>query len=110
MMAVDLERFGKQIEAQARVVLGEVQGASWLQRNWRPLLMLTVVAIVANIYIIYPNLSLFSVKATILELPESPWRLMEIGKGGGISSAAAVRKSSRRGNNYRVSEAYNILT
>jgi hypothetical protein len=48
MMAADLERFGKQIEAQTCVGLGEVQVTSWLQRNWRPLLTLTVVAIGAN--------------------------------------------------------------
>lgn len=28
------------IDAQARVVTAEVQGESWLQRNWRPLVML----------------------------------------------------------------------
>ena len=72
------------IEESAKIVLGEVQGQSWLQRNWRPLLMLSIVAIVVNNYLVYPYLSLFWAGAKLLELPEALWSLMKIGVGGYI--------------------------
>ena len=55
-----------------------------MQRNWRPILMLTIVAIIANNYLIYPYLSLFTPKALVLDLPSQLYTLMEIGVGGYI--------------------------
>jgi hypothetical protein len=69
-------------EAQAKVIIAEAQGESWLQRNWRPILMLTIVFIVANNYVIAPYISLFGYKSLALELPETMWNLMNIGVGG----------------------------
>jgi hypothetical protein len=40
-----LESKGTELEAQAKIVLAEAQG-SWLQRNWRPLLMVTFAGLV----------------------------------------------------------------
>lgn len=71
-------------EAQAKVIIAEAQGQSWLQRNWRPILMLTIVFIVANNYVIAPYISLFGYKSLALELPETMWNLMNIGVGGYI--------------------------
>ena len=71
-------------EAQAKVIIAEAQGPSWLQRNWRPILMLTIVFIVANNYVIAPYISLFGYKSLALELPETMWDLMNIGVGGYI--------------------------
>ena len=71
-------------EAQAKVIIAEAQGPSWLQRNWRPILMLTIVFIVANNYVIAPYISLFGYKSLALELPETMWNLMNIGVGGYI--------------------------
>lgn len=72
------------IEESAKIILGEVQGQSWLQRNWRPLLMLSIVSIVVNNYIVYPYLSMFTTKVVILDLPADLWGLMKIGVGGYI--------------------------
>lgn len=72
------------IEESARVIFGEVQGQSWLQRNWRPILMLGIVIIVMNNYLVYPYLSLFWNKAMVLVLPDDLWSLMKIGVGGYI--------------------------
>lgn len=69
-------------EAQAKVIIAEAQGESWLQRNWRPILMLTIVFIVMNNYVIAPYISLFGYKSLALELPETMWNLMNIGVGG----------------------------
>lgn len=64
------------------VLLAEVGGESWLQRSWRPILMLSIVAIVVNNYLISPYLSLFGVPTTVLELPEHLYNLMTAGVGG----------------------------
>jgi hypothetical protein len=53
--------------------------------------MLTIVAIVANNYIIYPYLSLFTDRAMILELPEKLYNLMTIGVGGYIVGRSAEK-------------------
>lgn len=79
-----LEYESKLTESQASVIKAEATGHSWLQRNWRPILMLTIVAIVANNYLIYPYLSMFTVKVTALELPGHLYTLMTVGVGGYI--------------------------
>ena len=79
------------IKEQGKIVGLEVQGESWLQRNWRPLLMLSVVAIVVNNYIIYPYLSLFGVPATSLDLPDRLWSLMQIGVGGYVAGRSGEK-------------------
>lgn len=71
-------------EARSNVIMAEAQGQSWLQRNWRPLLMLVIIVIVANNYILYPYLSIFTNKIKVLDLPDRLWQLMEIGVGGYI--------------------------
>ena len=40
-----LESKGTELEAQAKIVRAEAQG-SWLQRNWRPMLMVTFAGLV----------------------------------------------------------------
>ena len=69
---------------QRDIIVAEAQGESSLQRNWRPILMLTIVAIVANNYILFPYLRLFWNDAPMLELPQHLWSLMQIGVGGYI--------------------------
>jgi len=69
---------------QKDIIIAEAKGESSLQRNWRPILMLTIVAIVANNYILYPYLSLFWRDAPTLDLPQALWNLMQIGVGGYI--------------------------
>lgn len=71
-----------ELEAQAKIVLGEIQGESWLQRNWRPLLMLTIIGIVANNYVLVPYLALFTTKVVVLDLPGGLWALLNVGVGG----------------------------
>lgn len=69
-------------KAQRDIIVAEVQGESWLQRNWRPILMLSIVGIVVNNYIIFPYAQLFGVAAVTLDLPDELFSLMSIGVGG----------------------------
>ena len=73
------------------IVLAEVKGDSWLQRNWRPLLMLVIVAIVANNYLLAPYLQLMFGVGMNLELPDALWQLMTLGVGGYIASRGAEK-------------------
>jgi hypothetical protein len=80
-----------EIRERARIITAEAEGQSVLQRNWRPILMLVIVAIVANNYIVFPYLSLFTAKTIMLELPERLWALMEIGVGGYVVGRTAEK-------------------
>lgn len=71
----------EKIKAQKEIIISEIKGG-WLTRNWRPVLMLSIVAIVVNNYILYPYLSIFWDNAIVLDLPEKMWDLMKIGVGG----------------------------
>lgn len=80
------------VKAQMQIILAEAGGESWLQRNWRPLLMLVIIAIVANNYLIAPYLgAMFGVGLT-LPLPDALWDLMTLGVGGYVASRG-VEKS-----------------
>lgn len=78
--AIDLE--DKLIEAKKDIIMAEAQGDSWLQRNWRPILMMVVISIIANNYILFPYLSMFTDKVTVLELPTALFALLTAGVGG----------------------------
>ncbi|WP_110685088.1 3TM-type holin [Salinicola aestuarinus] len=81
----------KTLDARMQVVMAEANGESWLQRNWRPLLMLVIVAIVANNYLVAPYLgAMFGVGLT-LPLPQALWDLMTLGVGGYIAGQTAER-------------------
>lgn len=84
IQAMDFSAYEKELAAKTKIIVAEAQGKSWMQRNWRPILMLTIVAIIANNYLIYPYLSLFTGKALVLNLPAHLYKLMEIGVGGYI--------------------------
>ena len=63
------------------IILAEAKG-NWLQKSWRPLLMMAVMAIVVNNYILFPYLSMWTEKVVVLELPGGLWTLLTTGVGG----------------------------
>ena len=72
----------KELDAAMNVVVAEANSEHWLTSTWRPITMLSFVAIIVNNYIIYPYLSLFWADAPILDLPDQIWNLLNIGLGG----------------------------
>ena len=71
-----------ELKGAISIILAEAKG-SWLQRNWRPMLMLVVIIIVANNFIVFPYLHfVFPDVVTMLELPDALWDLLMIGVGG----------------------------
>lgn len=98
---MELQQSGQlaELEGRLKIMLAEMSG-NWLQRSWRPILMLVIVAIVANNYLLYPYLALFWDNAPKLELPTQLWSLMELGLGGYVvgRSAEKVAKTWREKN------------
>lgn len=78
-------------KAAADVVVAEAKGESWLQRNWRPITMMSFVVIVVNNYIAVPWLQTFGAPAVSLDIPPDMWSLLQIGIGGYIVSRGAEK-------------------
>jgi len=70
------------VKAQKDIVVAEAKGQSWLQRNWRPILMLVCIFIVANNYILAPYVMLFTSTDISLTLDQNIWDLMKLGVSG----------------------------
>jgi len=83
----------KEVEAASKVVIAEAQGDSWMQRNWRPLLMMTFGLIIANNYLIVP---IFNTPAA--DIPPDMWDLLKIGLGGYIVGRSAEKVAKVRSN------------
>lgn len=73
-------------KAAASVVVAEAKGESWLQRNWRPVTMMSFVVIIINNYIAVPWLQTLGLPAVSLDIPPDMWSLLQIGIGGYIVS------------------------
>ena len=70
------------VKAQRDIIVAAATSQSFIARNWRPIMMLTFVFIIANNYILFPYVQLFGGTALELEIPEAMWGLLKIGVGG----------------------------
>jgi len=89
------------VNAQKEIIVAEANSQSFIARNWRPIMMLTFVFIIANNYIFFPYISLFGGTAMVLEIPPDMWGLLKIGVGGyviGRSGEKMVDSYSRNRN------------
>jgi hypothetical protein len=85
---------GRELAAAAGVIAAEAGGESWLQRNWRPLLMCVFGLIVFNNYVLAPYLEALVSFSVTLAIPPAMWDLLKLGIGGyivGRSAEKAVR-------------------
>ncbi|CAM2009953.1 3TM-type holin [Acanthopleuribacter pedis] len=71
-------------QQRGTIIAAEARSQSWLTRNWRPLLMLSITAILIHKYLLYPYLILIfgSEVAPRLELTPELFNLLTIGVGG----------------------------
>lgn len=83
--AAVLERSAQIERAAADIVIAEAQGQGWLQRSWRPLVMLTFGALIVARWLGWsaPNLS----EAEALKL----WDIVELGLGGYVIGRSAEK-------------------
>lgn len=68
-------------ESRAKVITAEAQGASWLQRTWRPITMLTFLALV-----VFDSFGWLEYR-----LAEQAWTLLQIGLGGYVVGRSAEK-------------------
>lgn len=84
VVLAELENIETTMETQASIIIAEAQGASWLQRNWRPGLMALFGIIILNNYILNPWISAMFDVEVMMEIPEQMWGLLKLGIGGYI--------------------------
>jgi hypothetical protein len=75
-------------ETQASIILAESQGQSWLQRNWRPLLMCFFALILGWNWIVAP---IFGLKVVLPEFPDWFGNVLLVGIGGYIAGRSAEK-------------------
>lgn len=69
------------LDSQSKIILSEATGGSWLQRNWRPITMLTfLVLTVCDSFNLLPN-----------RLAPQMWTLLQIGIGGYVIGRSAEK-------------------
>jgi hypothetical protein len=75
------------LQGQIDIITAEIKGESWMQRNWRPTLMMVCIAIIFNNFVFAPYIGLFFPdKQLMLELPGGLWALLNVGVGGYIGA------------------------
>lgn len=78
---------------QVQTIVAEMQG-NWLQKSWRPLLMMLFGVIIANNYILSPYLQALFGFSVGLELPPDMWGLLKLGVGGYVMGRSAEKAIS----------------
>ena len=70
------------LKVRSDLIRAEIQGQSWLGKNWRPLLMLIAMFILFNNYILLPYAGMFGYTVPSLELTDGLWNLLTVSVGG----------------------------
>ena len=86
-------------KSAASIINTEAGSKHTITAIWRPVLMLTITAIVGVNYLIVPLLVQFGIGAAPIPLPDQLWNLLQIGVGGYVvgrsveKSAAPISKA-----------------
>jgi hypothetical protein len=76
-----LEHEFKNLEAQKAIIVAEAAGESWLQRSWRPITMLSFLALIAADFFGF----------LVRPLPPEAWALLQLGLGGYVIGRSAEK-------------------
>lgn len=88
-MEVEVLKFDTElVKASRDVLMAEIAGKSWMQRNWRPTLMFAFIAILVNNYILAPYIP----GVVPLEFPSPFWGLLTVSVGGYIGARTYEKK------------------
>jgi len=82
--------FTKVLEAQAEILKVELSG-SWLQRNWRPLLMIGISTAVLNNLLLVPYLNAIFGWSVITTVTPELWNMLTIGLGGYVGGRSVEK-------------------
>jgi hypothetical protein len=80
------------LETKSKIIESETKGESWLQRNWRPMLMCICMFIIFTNYVLVP---FFRITPAILD--DHIWNLMELGVGGYVAGRSLEKISENLG-------------
>ncbi|MGD9637830.1 MAG: 3TM-type holin [Alphaproteobacteria bacterium] len=69
-------------KAAANIVLAEANSQKTLTSQWRPILMLSITAILINNFLIAPYAQALFGASVTLDMPDELWQLLNIGVGG----------------------------
>lgn len=83
------------VKAAASVIRAEA-GGNWLQRSWRPMLMILFGLIIANNYVIVPYVLAFGMFVPSLDIPPGMWALLNVGVGGYVVGRSAEKILKKR--------------
>lgn len=84
--------FTRVLKLQSDIIIAEIKGESWIQRNWRPITMLLFAYIIANEYVIAPYVQvMFNVDLKPKAIDPEMWGLLKLGMGGYVS-ALGIKK------------------
>jgi len=81
----------KEFEKQADIIIAEAKSEHKITSQWRPITMLTFVAIIANNYILAPYLQAMFGWSVALDIPPDMWDLLKIGIGGYMLSRSGEK-------------------
>lgn len=88
-------------QAAASVILAEAKSEHWITATWRPILMLTITAIVGWNYLLAPLVEL-AVRLFVgdqipltIPLPDELWNLLMIGVGGYVVGRSAEKVADK---------------
>ena len=82
----------KLLESKTKIIESETKGESWLQRNWRPVLMCICMFIVFNNYVLVPYFHL-----PVTTLDDHIWTMMDLGVGGYVAGRSLEKISENLG-------------
>jgi len=89
-----IQAFTEVIQARKEVIIAEM-GGNWLQRSWRPILMLMFGFIIANEYIISPYVqALFDTVLPVHPISPDMWAVLKLGIGGYIGGRSIEKAVS----------------
>ena len=87
MLESELLRNAAELErTAASVIMAEARGESWLQRNWRPMLMVLFGVIIANNFLVVPLMG-----TPMAQIPPDMWDLLKLGLGGYVLGRSAEK-------------------
>ncbi len=70
------------IKGQLAINANDAAGKGWIQRNWRPLFMMTVVIMIAFNYLVLPIIDMIITRKIYpIEIPEQLWQAFMVGFG-----------------------------
>lgn len=107
LMNIMVKAQAEEMKAKSAVVIAEAKGESWMQRNWRPVLMFTFIALIINNFILVPYMAAVGLPISPLPLPTEMWTLLTIGVGGYIGGRSYEKATKDKQDTKR--QLYEVL-